>query len=130
MNPKEFIDVATNLGEKSNSTEAEFRTAVGRLYYSLYHVTFRRLIQINELERVPPYDSHSKVVSAVKQIKEGLGGKLDRLRMMRRQADYVLSLSDQEYRPEYGNWSKNYRDAKAIADNICPHLEKLERKQG
>lgn len=128
MNPKEFADVAANLGDKVNCTEAELRTAVGRLYYSLYHVSFRRLVQINELDRVPPYDVHSKVISAVKQIKQNLGDKLDRLRMLRRQADYVLSPSDQDYRPEYGDWLKNYKDARAIAAQICPSLEQLERK--
>jgi uncharacterized protein (UPF0332 family) len=125
INPKEFIAVAKNLG-----IEAEFRTAVGRLYYSLYHVSLRRLIQIKELDRVPHYDPHSKVVSTVKSIRLNLGDKLDRLRMIRRQADYVLSDSDQEFKNDFRDWLKNYKDAKAIADSICPSLEQLARKQG
>lgn len=130
INPKEFADVAQTLGGKNVCTEAELRTAVGRLYYSLFHLTFRRLIQIRELDSVPAYDGHSKVINTVKGIKSNLGHQLDRLRIMRRQADYVLSDSDQDYRAELGNWPKNYVDAKAIAARIGPSLETLSRKQG
>jgi hypothetical protein len=79
---------------------------------------------------VSSYDLHSKVVSTVKQIKLNLGDKLDRLRIMRRHADYFLSHSDREYRQEFRDWPKNYKDAYAIATNIYSHLERLERARG
>lgn len=129
INPSDFAVVAISLGDKPGCTEAELRTAVGRLYYSLFHVTFRKLIEIQELGREPVYDVHTKVVKAVRQIKGSLGEQLDRLRMMRTQADYVLSPSDQDYRPQYGDWPKNYRDAKSIAVRIGPSLGSLARKQ-
>jgi|CXWL01.1.fsa_nt_gi uncharacterized protein (UPF0332 family) len=122
ISPKDFANVAQTLGGKSGCTEAELRTAVGRLYYSLYHVSLRRLIAINELDQIPSYDVHSNVIKGVKQIKDNLGYQLDRLRMMRKKADYDLNSSDQD-------WPKNYGDAKAIAARIGPSLETLARKQ-
>lgn len=116
--------MAHKLGENPSCTEAEFRTAVGRIYYSLYHVSFRRLLVIKELEGEPSNDAHSTVISAVKAIKMNLGEKLDKLRHLRRQADYYLDTSD----PRFNNWPKNYRDAQSIASLILPALENLERR--
>lgn len=129
INPTDFGVVARSLGDKSSCTEAELRTAVGRLYYSLYHVTFRRLISIGELDGIPAYDAHSKVIHAVRAMKVNLGDKLDRLRIMRRQADYVLDSSDQNYISTYADWHRNYSVAKDIAAQIGPHLGSLPRRQ-
>jgi uncharacterized protein (UPF0332 family) len=128
ITPKDFVSVANTLGNKSVPTEAELRTAVGRIYYALYHVTSRRLIEISELQRGNRQEVHSTVVELVKGISLNLGEKLDRLRMMRRNADYRLSVSDDGYRASDDNWLKNYLDAKIIADRITPGLEKLVRK--
>ena len=128
FDPRQFLELADDLSAPVGTTEAALRTSVGRAYYAAFLVARDRLGAIPLLSPEDLYDRpdvHGKVVQTVKGKKSGLGDKLNKLRRLRQQADYVLSSDDSGYRPEYANWAKNSSDARTIAKSIITHLVNL-----
>lgn len=129
FDPKQFLHLAKTISAGTNSSEAEFRTSVGRAYYAVFLIARDRLFilgRLDSIEEIP--DLHSKVVKEVRSIKRPLGDKLDALRRIRVQADYVLSAQDTRYQQQYGDWQNNWSRTQVIAEQIHTHIQNLQSR--
>lgn len=113
--------MANGLANNGTPTEAEFRTAVGRYYYSAFLHARDRLLSLARISSPDITDVHGKVVKATREKKRSLGDQLDSLRRLRTEADYVMITSD----PSLTDWSKNSSAAKKTADRIIPSLQTM-----
>lgn len=89
MNGRDFLPVATRLA--AASTEADWRTAVGRAYYAAFHVARRLFTDLRFL--VPRADrAHQYLVFRLSNCGEPpveqAGRDLETLRRLRNRADY------------------------------------------
>ena len=109
----DFQTVAVNLAQQG--TEADLRTAVGRLYYALFHVA-------KERTGAKGKGIHKKVVQAVKKRDNATGNQLDSLRRLRVAADYELVPKDERISR---NWQQNWHTAHTIASHLLPKLWKV-----
>jgi len=120
FNPLDFSNLARTLAAGSAS-EAVYRTAVGRLYYSLHLVARDRLaLTAKQMKKEGGY--HKAVVNRVTKKDVATGGQLDLLRVLRIEADYHLQPSS----PQFANWGANYQTADLIATKILPRIQRLK----
>ncbi len=91
MIPSDFVDLVARLS--NGDSEAEFRTAVSRVYYGTFHAAVQILIEAGISLPVGP-ESHHKVRLCFMECGEpaGLraGSQLHTLRKQRNIADYDL----------------------------------------
>ncbi len=98
--------------------EAEFRTAVGRAYYSLF------LLAREKTGAYPAKkddSAHALVINAVRK-RQGfaVGNDLYRLKQLRIAADYNL-LPDDALR----DWAQNWTTARSLVLRLLPQLQAL-----
>lgn len=126
FNPLEFAQYAQR-SALADRSEACLRTAVGRLYYAAFLTALWRLypqgsIPGQRLEQQPANrrSVHAVVIDDVRDRYFTAGTQLDRLRLLRVQADYRL-------RPEsgYGDWTANWRNASALYQSVLPTVRRL-----
>jgi uncharacterized protein (UPF0332 family) len=115
MNPSEFVQLGYRLGD--GSTEAEWRTAVSRMYYGAFHTACELLIKCGVT--IPTHQARTKVphcLSMATHIGAKMAGKdLQTLREMRRIADYELDNRE----PMDIGWAQ---DQKAFTQQIMDSL--------
>ena len=126
FDPLDFSSLARTLAAGTTS-EAVYRTAVGRLYYSLHLLARDRLgltpTQLKKImKKMKKGGSHKAVVHAVTTRDMATGGKLDRLRVLRIEADYFLQPSS----AQFANWNANYQTAELIATQILPRIQGMK----
>lgn len=91
FDPHDFLTTATNLCR--GNTESQFRTSVGRSYYSVFLLARDKIeSQYGRLQVQRHGDVHQRVIDKLMEL--GLftiASKLDGLRAHRRNADYFLN---------------------------------------
>ena len=95
MRPLDFYRLGTKTAQTAR-TEAEFRTAIGRLYYGLHHETCCRYFRENpRAGPLTPGRRHSQLIENLKVPGNAITGRiwplLNQLRRMRNVADYELA---------------------------------------
>ncbi|MDO8635762.1 MAG: hypothetical protein Q7R34_05880 [Dehalococcoidia bacterium] len=119
FNPNDFSEIAQLLITE-NPDESKIRTAVGRIYYSLflvplYHFYSNGIVPKGRITKQPKNrrGMHAVLIDDVKRVNTALGGQLDALRQLRIQADYRLL-------PDHGfeNWPNNLQTAQILAESI------------
>jgi len=116
FDPREFYRLGRALGNRGTS-EAEIRTAIGRVYYAVFIVARDRM-RVRGRGNV-----HDAVVNRVKRRHgyKSIGDQLASLRRLRNVADYQMLPDDTQNR----NWPANWQRAQMIANKILPRLEVL-----
>ena len=131
-----FLEVALNLrtyGEGSTTSEAFFRSAIGRAYYACYHALRAKYFN-KEKWSVPgekgekQYISHRKLRLKVRELASNLtADKLDTLVELRIHADYHSWAPTREGGPApppvcYCSWSTDPRDNCNLAVQLAETL--------
>ncbi|MHB8601940.1 MAG: hypothetical protein ACYC6W_09290 [Nitrosotalea sp.] len=80
------------------NTEAQFRTSIGRSYYSVFLLTRDKIEnKYGEFPEREKGEIHKKVIDRLKELKLiKIASKLDGLRQQRRKADYRLDITVQQ----------------------------------
>ena len=91
FDPEGFLEVARSLAHKTNPTEAELRTAVGRAYYGVFLQAREVLAATGEITPTWTPDDHPLVVGALRKRRGPSGNQLHKLRRARNQDDYHLT---------------------------------------
>lgn len=108
-NPIEYHDFAKDIASLYE-TEIAKRTAVSRLYYSVY-LHARHRFSINTRRR-----SHEAVKNAIqKATQRSTGSQVGQLRELREMADYELN---------HDGWSEKYTRATRLTDHIMSALQR------
>ena len=111
MKPSEFLSLARSLASSSASKN---RTAISRAYYAAFHVG-KQILTANGC----PTSRHGDVPDLFQESEnvdvEKAGDQLSELYSQRRKADYELSLTDVESRP---NADAAVKRAKSIMDDL------------
>ncbi|MBI2320924.1 MAG: hypothetical protein HYU88_02210 [Chloroflexi bacterium] len=127
FNPLDFLTVAENL-HQNGKLEAEFHTLVGRAYYALFLVARDRLFP----SAVPPRSIrrraargrakdipiHKAVLDEVSRRNSAVGGKFERLHVLRITADYYRQPQDTTML----DWRANAQEALLISRNIVKRI--------
>ena len=126
FDPLDFSNLARTIAAGTTS-EAAYRTAVGRLYYSLHLLARDRLgltsTQLKKItKRMKKGGSHAAVIHEVTTRDMATGGQLDLLRVLRIEADYHLQPSSHQF----ASWGANYQNADLIATKILPRIQTLK----
>lgn len=126
FDPLEFAQYAQR-SVLADQSEACLRTAVGRLYYAAFLTALWRLypqgtIPRHRLEQQPTNrrSIHAVVVDDVRDRSFMAGTQLDRLRVLRVQADYHPSPE-----PRYAEWTSNWQNASALCQSVLPSIQRL-----
>jgi len=90
FDPEGFLEIARSLAHKTNATEAELRTAVGRAYYGVFLQAREALAATGEITPTGTRDDHKIVVKALRNRRGPSGNQLRKLRGARNQDDYHL----------------------------------------
>lgn len=90
LDPYRFYEVCKELlDDEAYQDEGGYRTAIGRAYYSAFHVVKRRLEELGlSFRGVRPI--HSEVIRAANRKNSMIGNQLDQLFDNRKIADYNL----------------------------------------
>ena len=90
FDPEGFLEIARSLAHKTNATEAELRTAVGRAYYGVFLQAREVLAAAGEITPTGTQVDHQSVVGALRSRGGSSGNQLHKLRRARNQDDYHL----------------------------------------
>lgn len=125
FDPGQFGDIAHFL-VSAKPGEGGMRTAIGRLYYSLfliclYHLYNGGLIPQKRFHLQPTHRKgiHAVIIDDMRRINTSVGDQLERLRTLRIQADYRLTADH-----GYSNWAANWRSAQFLAKSIRSGYER------
>lgn len=92
IRPSDFLNHAKGLTDpKNNPKEVDWRSAISRAYYSLYHETIVALK--NKNYNIPRKDTHKSVSLTLSRLDRNVGRKYKAFRDDRNQADYILALT-------------------------------------
>ena len=101
MNPRDFLSIAARM--HAASTEAEWRTSIGRSYYALFHVIIGGLSSRGAVFRGEGKD-HGDLIRYLAKVSNrqarSIGQVLRDLRAHRNHADYELSVNLQDKQAE------------------------------
>jgi uncharacterized protein (UPF0332 family) len=90
--PSDFLNHAKRLTDPKNSPkEVDWRSAISRAYYSLYHETI--VVLKNKRYNIPRKDTHKFVSLTLYGLDRNVGRKYKAFRDDRNQADYKLALT-------------------------------------
>jgi uncharacterized protein (UPF0332 family) len=90
--PSDFLNHAKRLIDPKNSpTEVDWRSAISRAYYSLFHESVAALQKKNYT--IPNTNAHKFVSDTLHTLDRNMGRKYKALRDDRNQADYQLTLT-------------------------------------
>jgi hypothetical protein len=117
FDPQEFEAVANWVA--TNPSESHLRTAVGRLYYSLFLLAREK----TNLTRRRGRSLHDDVINEVRRLSgdKTLGDHLFTLKEMREVADYQLEPDA----PKHYDWQKNWDTATRLGSRVRVKLEAL-----
>lgn len=138
FDPILFLQFAHNIA-RTASSEAEFRTCVGRAYYALFlsgrekpkvwqtlsDSNFKQALQqyINQRQQQNPNwrpGEHFRIIFALRHIDSALGNQLNKIYQLRLTADYNLTP-----KPPNDNWPLNWQIVDTISSNILPKIQAL-----
>ena len=116
FDPSEFFRLANELALNVDN-EPSLRTAIGRAYYSV-------LLQAREHLGIPGRRNiHGRVIGGLRAVDRTAGDQLEKLEMLRGEADYELLVQD----PFHRNWRSNWTAALSYAAYISGKLQGLRR---
>lgn len=115
FDPLLFLDLAYEIAK--GETPSHLRTAVNRAYYAMF------LLAQQKTGTVGANDIHARTIHAVGRMPggRGLASVLNRLRILRVEADYYLSPSEELY----ADWQQNWQVALEYVEALQPGLEEL-----
>jgi len=122
FDPQDFAEVATFLAIPG-ARESHLRTAIGRLYYSLFLKLKERLrnsIGGRQARKTP----HKAVIKALGEQNTSAADGLRRLMILREQADYFLVPS----KPEFTDWSENWKLASSLFTDVSGQIQQLRSR--
>ena len=91
--PLDFLQVALDLAERSNRTEAHIRTAIGRSYYAVHLKALWGLERRGLFEPNADASDHGRVISTLRLHRRNeAADELRRLRRLRDIADYRINV--------------------------------------
>ena len=111
FDPLEYLHVAVALTDQDPS-EADLRTAIGRLYYAVF------LLARESLGVVGRSRIHGRVIGEVARIDRVAAVELEKLFDLRILADYNLDVQD----PLRNDWQRNYQMARRLANFVLERL--------
>lgn len=111
FDPAGFFELAQELAAPGAS-EARLRTAVARTYYAVF------LVAREKLGVTTQDDVHSTVIGQVKARYRVAGDQLDKLRRLRRRADYELD-------PTSPNWQADWTTTLEVATHLLPNIRTM-----
>jgi uncharacterized protein (UPF0332 family) len=115
FNPSEFLRVANELALNTDD-EASLRSAVSRAYYAVF-LQARDCLGLHGHRRT----IHGQVIGRLKSADRNAGDQLDKLEVLRGEADYELEVQD----PLHRNWRSNWAIASSYAMYISRRLQRL-----
>lgn len=119
--------LATSLASKNPPSEADFRSAVSRSYYWLFHVARKRLIEINKLDVLTTDGVHRKVQTEIMNLKRSLGEQYGKVKKLRENADYRKISCDEPYEFDISSdWQVNWQVSQTIINRILPSITSLK----
>ena len=118
FDPVEFVMVAESLAA-TDSSEADLRTAVGRLYYAAM-LTARDTLGVAGGRRV-----HGRVIGELRRHDKIASIQLGRLHDLRALADYDTNIQD----PLKADWRRNYNSARNLTAFVMRRLADIRENR-
>ncbi len=125
VNPKDFFEISQMFTAEIGS-EISYRTAINRVYYSLFHLVKNTTKEIEGYKYKGKSKDHGITIEAVKDIcGKDIADDYQSLFEARKDSDYNLDKKIDEL--EYDHWKHKYKEISEKFRKEAPEYEKLEK---